>query len=84
MRPLAILAALPCLVVTAAAQAPTEKGRLGLALTEVTKPWTGDLPGMAERRMIRVLTTYSKTQFFIDGARLGGPPTIRASCSKTS
>jgi membrane-bound lytic murein transglycosylase MltF len=30
------------------------------------KPWTGDLDGMAERRMIRVLTTYSKTQYFID------------------
>ena len=30
------------------------------------KPWTGDLPGMVERRMVRVLTTYSKTQYFID------------------
>jgi membrane-bound lytic murein transglycosylase MltF len=30
------------------------------------KPWTGDLDGMVERRMIRVLTTYSKTQYFID------------------
>jgi len=48
------------------AQAPTEKGRLGLALTEIVKPWTGDLDGMVERRMIRVLTTYSKTQYFID------------------
>ena len=28
--------------------------------------WTGDLDGMVERRIIRVLTTYSKTQFFID------------------
>jgi membrane-bound lytic murein transglycosylase MltF len=43
-----------------------ERGRMGLALTEITKPWTGDLDGMVERRMIRVLTTYSKTQFFID------------------
>ena len=66
MKRLAILGALPWLMVTAAAQAPTEKGRLGLALTEISKPWTGDLPGMAERRMIRVLTAYSKTQFFID------------------
>jgi membrane-bound lytic murein transglycosylase MltF len=48
------------------AQAPMEKGRLGLALTEITAPWTGDLDGMVERRMIRVLTTYNKTQFFID------------------
>ncbi|HWN06882.1 MAG TPA: transporter substrate-binding domain-containing protein [Steroidobacteraceae bacterium] len=28
--------------------------------------WTGDLDGMIERRIIRVLTTYSKTSFFID------------------
>jgi membrane-bound lytic murein transglycosylase MltF len=48
------------------AQAPTEKGRLGIALTDITKPWTGDLSGMVERRMVRVLTTYSKTQYFID------------------
>ena len=30
------------------------------------QPWKGDLPGMTERRTIRVLTTYSKTFFFID------------------
>jgi hypothetical protein len=48
------------------AQAPTEKGRLGLALTDIMKPWTGDLDGMVERRMIRILTTYSRTQYFID------------------
>jgi hypothetical protein len=28
------------------AQAPTEKGRLGLTLTQITAPWTGDLDGM--------------------------------------
>jgi membrane-bound lytic murein transglycosylase MltF len=49
-----------------AAQAPTEKGRLGLAISEITKPWTGDLDGMTERRLIRVLTAFSKTQYFID------------------
>jgi membrane-bound lytic murein transglycosylase MltF len=48
------------------AQAPTEKGRLGIPLPEIMKPWTGDLSGMVERRMIRVLTTYSRTQYFID------------------
>jgi len=61
-----IVAVLSCLTVTASAQAPTEKGRLGIALTEITKPWTGDLKGMVERRLVRVLTTYSKTQYFID------------------
>ena len=48
------------------AQAPSEKGRLGIPLSDIVKPWTGDLGGMVERRMIRVLTTYSRTQYFID------------------
>jgi membrane-bound lytic murein transglycosylase MltF len=30
------------------------------------KPWTGDLDGMVERRMIRVLTVLSKTFYYID------------------
>ena len=60
-------AAMVCgLVATLGAQAPTEKGRLGLTIAEVTKPWAGDLDGMVERRMIRVLTTFSKTQYFVD------------------
>jgi membrane-bound lytic murein transglycosylase MltF len=66
MRTVTIITALSMLTVALDAQAPTEKGRTGLALTEITKPWTGDLNGMIERRMIRVLTTYSKTQYFID------------------
>jgi membrane-bound lytic murein transglycosylase MltF len=37
--------------------------------------WTGDLNGMIERRVIRVLTVYSKTTFFLDkGAQLGQVP----------
>ena len=60
------LLALSCLSVITSAQAPTEKGRLGLPLAEVVKPWTGDLDGMVERRLIRVLTTFSRTQYFID------------------
>jgi membrane-bound lytic murein transglycosylase MltF len=57
-----------CAVMTdpVSAQAPTEKGRLGLALTDILKPWTGDLGGMVDRRMIRVLTSFSRTQYFID------------------
>src|SRR5262245_59485157 len=62
----AALAVCCCLPAILAGQAPTEKGRLGLALTPITQPWTGDLDGMVERRMIRVLTTYSRTQYFID------------------
>ena len=33
---------------------------------EMIKPWTGDFDGMAKRRIIRVLTPYSKTHYFID------------------
>jgi membrane-bound lytic murein transglycosylase MltF len=33
---------------------------------EVQKPWTGDLDGMLQRRIIRVLTVYSKTFYFTD------------------
>jgi membrane-bound lytic murein transglycosylase MltF len=62
-----VVAAAFCSLTTAvAAQAPTERGRLGLALTEITRPWTGDLDGMAARRLIRILTVYSKTQYFVD------------------
>ncbi|MFN8009399.1 MAG: transporter substrate-binding domain-containing protein [Terriglobia bacterium] len=32
----------------------------------VNKQWTGDFDGMVKRRLIRVLTTYSKTNFFVD------------------
>jgi membrane-bound lytic murein transglycosylase MltF len=63
---LSLVTSLLCLSLSLHAQAPTDKGRLGLALTDILKPWTGDLDGMTERRMIRVLTTYSKTQYFID------------------
>jgi membrane-bound lytic murein transglycosylase MltF len=48
------------------AQSPVEQGRTGIPLTEILKPWTGDLDGMTGRRLIRVLTTYSRTQYFID------------------
>jgi membrane-bound lytic murein transglycosylase MltF len=67
--PIAALGAIcACALLTTvvAAQSPTEKGRLGLSLTEVTTPWTGDLDGMVQRRMLRVLTTYSRTQYFVD------------------
>jgi membrane-bound lytic murein transglycosylase MltF len=37
----------------------------GIAAIALAK-WTGDLDGMIERRLIRVLTTYSKTSYFID------------------
>jgi membrane-bound lytic murein transglycosylase MltF len=48
------------------AQAPTAKGRTGLALDPITTAWTGDFDGMSERRLVRVLTVYNKTLYFID------------------
>ena len=35
-------------------------------LGALTKKWTGDLDGMIQRRVIRVLTTYSRTGYFVD------------------
>ena len=36
------------------------------------EPWKGDLDGMVERRVIRLLVTYNRTSFFIDkGRQLG-------------
>ncbi|MBB6095239.1 membrane-bound lytic murein transglycosylase MltF [Povalibacter uvarum] len=44
----------------------------GLNFEVNTKPWTGDLNGMIERRMIRVLVPYSKTFYFLDNATQRG------------
>jgi membrane-bound lytic murein transglycosylase MltF len=38
----------------------------------VIQKWTGDLDGMIKRRRIRVLTTYSKTHYFIDKGQQRG------------
>jgi membrane-bound lytic murein transglycosylase MltF len=42
---------------------PQERAReqLTIAIEMAIKPWTGDLDGMIERRVIRILTVYSKT-----------------------
>lgn len=36
------------------------------------RPWTGDLDGMEQRRLIRILVPYSKTIYFIDRGRQFG------------
>ena len=68
MRPplVALILALS-FTVAAQAQAPREKGHLGLPVERLTEQWTGDLDGMLERRAIRILTVYSRTLFFVDG-----------------
>ncbi|HIE9261489.1 TPA: transglycosylase SLT domain-containing protein [Klebsiella variicola subsp. variicola] len=59
----------PILLAAEAEKAPpvaTEDNTLSIHIDDMLQPWKGDLPGMTERRTIRVLTTYSKTFFFID------------------
>jgi membrane-bound lytic murein transglycosylase MltF len=54
----------------ALAQKPAPQKATGETLTidlaATQKPWTGDLDGMRERRLIRVLTVNSKTLYFHD------------------
>ena len=40
--------------------------KLAVDPKEIQKPWTGDLDGMVQRGIIRVLTVYSKTFYFTD------------------
>ena len=37
-----------------------------------TKSWLGDLDGMAERRVVRMLVVYNKTNYFLDKAQQRG------------
>lgn len=46
-----------------------ETRQLGL---DSVKPWTGDLDGMAKRRIVRILVPYSKTMFFLDKGKQYG------------
>jgi membrane-bound lytic murein transglycosylase MltF len=43
-----------------------QREQLTLSTDSVMKPWTGDLDGMIDRQVIRVLTVYSKTFYFVD------------------
>jgi ABC-type amino acid transport substrate-binding protein len=50
-----------------------QREKLTITPAEVMKPWTGDLDGMIQRRVIRILTVYSKTFYFVDkGVQRGG------------
>jgi membrane-bound lytic murein transglycosylase MltF len=79
-------AALACTLfagpIYAAAEAKPSPGtpqreRLTISPQEAMKPWTGDLDGMIERRLIRVLTVYSKTFYFVNkGVQRGAVPDI--------
>jgi hypothetical protein len=54
-----------------------QREQLTISPEEAMKPWTGDLDGMLKRRLIRVLTVYSKTFYFVNkGVQMGGVPDI--------
>jgi membrane-bound lytic murein transglycosylase MltF len=73
MRPLSVCAGACALVlltaVSALAQQPPAKPR---ALPTGFKEWRGDLDGMIDRRVIRVLVPYSRTLYFNDNGRERG------------
>jgi membrane-bound lytic murein transglycosylase MltF len=58
--------------VSAPQKAAHETLSIDLSQEKLGKPWTGDLDGMIERRVIRVLTVYSKTIYFGDKGRQRG------------
>ena len=60
-------AAAPAAEAAPAADAPSDA-----AIAAALKPWTGDLDGMVQRRFIRVLVTFNKTNYFVDKAEQHG------------
>ena len=42
------------------------------SILDLEQKWTGDFDGMVERHKIRLLVPYSKTFYFLDGARQSG------------
>ncbi|MCF8041657.1 MAG: lytic transglycosylase F [Desulfarculaceae bacterium] len=68
----ALLALLCLLTLTGMAQAAVDNTPPDKFIQKIKKPWTGDLPDMVQRRAIRVLVTYNKTNYFLDGARERG------------
>jgi ABC-type amino acid transport substrate-binding protein len=61
----------------ASSSAPLEADRQSPALSEpahagalpidvVTRPWVGDFDGIVQRRLLRLLTPYSRTHYFVD------------------
>lgn len=52
----------------AAEQPKPDEGPSAEILSIVNKPWTGDFEQMTQRRVIRALVVYNKTNYFLDGA----------------
>ncbi len=51
---------------SANATAPPSTGQFHMMPSDAVRTWTGDLDVLVKRRMIRVLTTFSKTNYFVD------------------
>ena len=51
---------------------PAQDAPSDAAIAAALKPWKGDLDGMVERRFIRVLVTFSKTNYFVNKAEQHG------------
>jgi len=58
------LACMTAALLLACTLSPAQEHRTDL---ELTASWTGDLAGMIERRVVRVLVPYSQTLYFLDG-----------------
>jgi membrane-bound lytic murein transglycosylase MltF len=56
----------------AAPAAPAAKAPAVRELQVGMRPWTGDLDGMAKRRLVRVLVPYSKTFYYVEKGRPRG------------
>lgn len=56
----------PSAATAAAETAPSALDEVAATENLVLRPWTGDFDGMVERRLVRVLVTYSKTHYFVD------------------
>lgn len=52
--------------------AATALAQSGPATSPLARAWSGDLDGMVERRVIRMLVPYSKSFYFLDGATQRG------------
>ncbi len=52
--------------------ADDEEKRQAELFKYLNTPWVGDLEGMRQRRYIRVLVTYSRTNYYLDGAATKG------------
>ena len=56
----------------ATSASPESEAPSDSAIAAMIGPWTGDLDGMVERRYIRMLVTFSKTNYFLDKAEQHG------------